>query len=284
MMQQNQLDCLFAMLKRQKETALITYITAGDPDLSQTKELVQAMIAGGADIIELGVPFSDPLADGPTIQRAVARALQNGTTLRQVLQLADEMNQEGLLVRQTPYGPVEVPLVLLLYYNTIYSYGLREFCTDAAASGISGMVIPDLPPEEGQELRQYAEHSGLYPILLLAPTSSPKRVEMITRSAQGFIYYVSVSGVTGARKELRQSLAEEIGRVKELTSVPVAVGFGVSTPSQVQSLSQVADGVIVGSAIIELLEKTPSDRRPCVLHQFVQTLKRATMQNASAAV
>jgi len=226
-------------------TAFIPYITAGDPDLETSRRIVAALQRGGADLVELGVPFSDPIADGVINQRAAERALGAGVTMRSVLDLAAE-----LAGRSAP------PLILFSYYNPIYHIGLREFALRAAGSGVSGVLVTDLPIEESADLQAALEHEDVALIQLLSPTSSDERVARITRMARGFIYLIARTGVTGVRTDLAADLADSVQRVRRVAGkIPVAVGFGISRPDQVAAVSGYADGVIVGSALVRLIEE-----------------------------
>ncbi len=240
----SRLEASFAELRRRGERALIPYLTAGDPSLAMTRQLVIEAARRGADVIELGVPFSDPLADGPVIQRATQRALTAGVTLPRVLELVREMRVE-----------VPVPLVCLTYYNPILAFGLKAFCLTAVEAGLDGLIVADLPPEESGALRAEAEPAGLDVIHLVAPTSTPERMRKIARATTGFIYMVSLTGVTGARSELPPDLAHHLRALRSVTTKPVCVGFGISTPGQAALVGRLADGVIVGSAIVGLIEK-----------------------------
>ncbi|HTF99652.1 MAG TPA: tryptophan synthase subunit alpha [Nitrospirota bacterium] len=235
----------FKRLKAKNETALIPYIMAGDPDLAATKTLILEMEKAGADIIELGAPFSDPLADGPTIQKAALRALEHHTSIADVLGLVAD-------VRKTS----KLPLVLMTYYNLIFHYGEEKFAADAAAAGLDGVILPDLPPEEAGTLIVAAKKAGLDTIFLLAPTSTDERIRLVSRVSQGFVYYVSLTGVTGARTEIQHSIGESLTKIKSHTEKPVCVGFGVSTPDQATQIAGWgADGVIVGSALVKVIEE-----------------------------
>lgn len=234
----------FARLGKSGDKALITFITAGDPDLAATARLIPRMAAAGADIIELGVPFSDPMADGPTIQKASERALAAGTTLAGILAMVKEVRSS-----------CQVPLLLMGYYNPIYIYGVERFCRDAVAAGVDGVLVVDLPPEESAELKTVADQAGLDVIFLLTPTSDASRIKTVNRLGRGFIYYVSVTGVTGARTSLADSLSASVTAIRRQVRLPLAVGFGISTPEQAAGVAAVADGVVVGSAIVKLFEE-----------------------------
>ena len=241
---QNRIDKKFKELKKQGKKAFIPFIMAGDPSLAITKKLVFELDKQGADIIELGVPFSDPIADGPTIQKASERGLKSKTTLTSVFNL----------VRNARYE-IQTPIVFLIYYNLVFHYGLERFVNSAVSSGIDGVVIPDLPPEESGGLCKIAKKNKFSIIHLLAPTSSIDRIKKVSSASSGFIYYVSLTGTTGARKKLPKELGASLKNIKNITKVPVCVGFGVSTKKQVREVQKVADGAIVGSAIVKIIEK-----------------------------
>lgn len=245
---QNRIDVRFDELRRTRDKGLITFITAGDPDLAATASLALAMEQAGADIIELGVPFSDPMADGPIIQRASDRSLRGGTNLDGIFRLVRQLRTQ-----------TEIPLVLMTYYNPVFRYGLAKFAARAAVAGVDGVIVPDLPVEESWELANEAQRSGLVLIPLVAPTSTQERLNKIGATARGFIYCVSLTGVTGVRTDVPPDIAEFIGRVKESCSQPLAIGFGISNPAQAALMSQLGDAVIVGSAIIKLVEEYLSD-------------------------
>ncbi len=240
----SRLDATFAALRARRERALVAYFTAGDPSLAVTRHLVVEAARRGADVVELGIPFSDPLADGPVIQRATQRAFAAGVTLPRVLELVREMR-----------GEVTVPLVFLTYYNPVLAFGLKAFCRTSVEAGIDGVIVPDLPPEEAAPLRGEAALAGLDLIHLVAPTSTPERMRKIARASQGFVYMVSLTGVTGERATLAPDLAGQLRALRAITTKPVCVGFGISTPAQAASVGQLADGVIVGSAIVRLVEQ-----------------------------
>jgi tryptophan synthase alpha chain len=238
------LAATFASLRQRGERALVPYFTAGDPSLALTRRLVVEAARRGADIVELGVPFSDPLADGPVIQRATQRALHAGVTLPRVLELARELR-----------GETAVPLVFLTYYNPLLAFGLKAFCGTAVECGVDGVIVADLPPEESGPLRGEAHAAGLDLIHLVAPTSTPDRMRKIARASSGFLYMVSLTGVTGARAELPAELAQHLRTLRGITTQPICVGFGIGTPAQAAAVGRAADGVIVGSAIVQLVEK-----------------------------
>ncbi len=223
--------------------ALIAFIMAGDPSLKKTEELVLALEDGGADIVELGVPFSEPIADGPVIQRAGQRALKAGTTLAKIMDLVSALRER-----------TQIPLVLMGYYNPFFRYGLERCVRDAVAVGVDGFIVPDLTPEESGPLLISARKHGLDTIFLLAPTSTLKRIALVSRVSTGFLYYVSLTGVTGMRTRLSATIAPMVNKIKRYTDLPLAVGFGVSSPKHVRGVLSVADGVVVGSAIVSLIE------------------------------
>jgi tryptophan synthase alpha chain len=236
----------FAELRARGEKALVPFVTAGDPDLATTEALVPVLEAAGADAVELGVPFSDPIAEGPTIQRASERALASGTTLRRILELV-----KGLRPR------VRVPIVLMGYANPFFSMGERGFAEAAAAVGVDGVIVADLPPEEGEGFYGALEAAGVAPILLAAPTTKPERLALIARRSRGFLYYVALTGVTGARAGIARELEENVRRAREISPLPVCVGFGVSTPEQAAEIARYADGVVVGSALVDRIAAQP---------------------------
>ncbi len=258
----------FNRLKKKKETALISYIMAGDPDLATTKALILEMEKAGCDIIELGAPFSDPLADGPTIQKAAIRSLKNHTNISDVLNLVADIRTHS-----------STPLVLMTYYNLIFNYGEDRFVNDAVSAGLDGMILPDLPPEEAGTLIPLAKRAGLDMIFLLAPTSTAERIKLICKVSQGFVYYVSLTGVTGARETVPISVQESIKKIKQGTDKPVAVGFGISTPDQASQVAfWGADGVIVGSAIVKVIEENiGSPELVAKTGAFIKALKQGVL-------
>lgn len=217
----------------------------GDPDIETSAAAVVAMAKAGADVIELGVPFSDPIAEGPIIQRASERALANGATLRRILELVREVRPQ-----------VDTPLVLMGYANPLFSMGSERFAAAAEEVGVDGVIVPDLPPEEGGELYAACRERGIDPILLAAPTTTRERLALLTRETRGFLYYVSLTGVTGTRAELAGGIQEMVNQVRDISSVPVCVGFGISTPEHAREVSRYADGVVIGSAIVDRIEKS----------------------------
>jgi tryptophan synthase alpha chain len=260
----------FADLQRRGETALIPFVTAGDPDLATTLKILRALDEGGADCIELGIPFSDPTADGPTIQRSSERALKNGLSLPQIFRLIRQFRRTS-----------EVPIVLFGYFNPIFHYGLENFCRAAAHAKADGILCVDLPPEESAELKRWTDAEGLDLIFLLSPTSGPDRVRLVAQEARGFIYYVSVTGVTGARQALDAQLRSQVARIRRATPLPVGVGFGISTPKQAAWIAGFADAAVVGSALVERIEKAKGGAAKARrAGAFVSELKRAMKQVA----
>ena len=231
-----------------KRSVFIPYITCGDPSIEKTEELIGTIESAGADIIELGVPFSDPIADGPIIQAAYNRALKQGVSLEKVIKMVGRQRKN-----------IKIPIVLLSYYNPIYKYGIERFVSEAVDSGVSAVVIPDLPPEEAKEIMAYSEKKDFSIIFLLAPTSTDERIKFIGLQPAPFIYYVSITGITGIRKSLSVHLEERLKKIKTLCKKPIAVGFGISNPSQAEEVAKIADGVIVGSAIVDIVGKNLDD-------------------------
>jgi tryptophan synthase alpha chain len=239
----------FATLRNRGQTALIPFLTAGDPGLDVTCELALAAEAGGADLLEIGVPFSDPMADGPTLQRAYARALEGGASLPRVLELVGRIREHS-----------EMPIVLFGYYNPFFRYGLRQFTADALAVGVDGVLCVDLPPEEAGELQAATDGTDLDQIFLLAPTSDRGRIRKVAAAAKGFVYAVSVTGVTGARAELPADVPGLVERIRAWTALPVAIGFGIGVPAQAAWVASFADAAVVGSALASLIEQHPDPR------------------------
>jgi len=243
--------------------ALVAFYTAGDPDLSASKDIFAVIEKNGADIIEIGVPFSDPLADGPTIQASSHRSLQKGTTLKKIIQLVAD-------IRKTS----ELPIILMTSFNPVFVYGKKEFVADAVKAGVDGMIIPDLPPEEAEEFLGIAE--GLDMVFLLAPTSTPARIQQVGKVSKGFIYYISLTGTTGTKEALSAGLKKKVNEIKKSVSLPVLVGFGVSGPEQAKQAAEASDGVIIGSAIVKLIaEHSDPAERDLKLAEFLASIKKA---------
>jgi len=257
------LSRIASIFAQAKHTALIPYITVGYPTVETTLKVVPLFASTGCDIIELGIPFSDPLADGATIQRASYEALRQGVTPKVCFEVAQELRRR-----------VEIPLVFMTYYNPVLKFGLEQFCSECAEVGIDGLIIPDLPPEEGKELEKSTKRHGLDLVYLLSPASTEERIRLVTSRSSGFIYLVSLTGVTGARDELPEELESFVASVRKGTEKPLCVGFGVSTPEQAQRVAKVADGVIVGSRIIQLLDKDKSLGNAC---SFIKCLREALL-------
>ena len=236
----------FARLRAEGIAGFVPFIMAGDPDLGVTRELLRAAADGGADLIELGVPFSDPMADGPALQRSAERALAAGTTLTGVLEVVAEFRRDS-----------SIPIVLFGYANPFLRYGAERLARDAVASGADGVLCVDLPPEEADDLQLATDAADLDLIFLLAPTSDRTRVDQVRTRARGFVYYVSITGVTGAAAPVADEVAAMVRRVQALTSLPIGVGFGITTPAQAAEVARVADAVVVGSALMRLVEKHP---------------------------
>jgi tryptophan synthase alpha chain len=241
----------FARLKAEGRTGFVAFLTVGYPDVEATLRIVPALIEGGADVIELGVPFSDPLADGPKVQKASFHALEQGVTVETCLDV----------VRKLREGGVEAPIVPMGYYNPLLAYGLARFTKDAAEAGVDGLIVVDLPPEESDEMLAACEAAGLRLIYLVAPTSTEERIREVAKRASGFVYCVSVTGVTGERDEIAPGLAEFVGRVRNATNLPIAVGFGISQPKHFEAVARIADAAVIGSAIIdEIARSDPSEQ------------------------
>jgi tryptophan synthase alpha chain len=260
----SRLTARFSTLKTEHSKALATFVTAGDPNLAATEEIIYLLEEAGADIIELGVPFSDPMADGPTIQLSSERALASGTTLHGILETVKKVRIRS-----------QVPIILMGYLNPVYAYGCDSFCRDAAEAGVDGVLLVDMPPEESQELTAPAGRYGLDVIFLLTPTSDAARIAAVDNLGSGFVYYVTVTGVTGARSSVSATLEQELSRVKQGISLPVMAGFGISTPAQAAEVGDLADGVVVGSAIVRLFEQHSGEELKQQLRRYVSTLKDA---------
>jgi len=259
----------FAALKRSKQKALIPFVTAGDPDFATSLKILRSVDESGADLIEVGVPFSDPMADGPTIQRASGRALKAGATLARVLDLVGEFRRFS-----------QTPVILFGYYNPFFRYGLERLAESARARGVDAVLCVDLPPEESHDLEWALKKAGLDLIFLLAPTSGSARAKLVSKRGRGFVYYVSVLGVTGARAQFASGLHKGIADLRRLVALPVCVGFGVSTPAQAAWLAAFSDGVVVGSALINAMENRPKKAWPKAAGNFIAELKGAMLDRA----
>lgn len=261
----NRIEEKFFELKKRGEAALIPFITAGDPDLATTLKIMRSLEQGGADCIELGIPFSDPSADGPTIQRSSERALKRPVPLAAVFRLVRDFRRTS-----------QVPVILFGYFNPFFRFGLEKFAREAAGAGADGVLCVDLPPEESGELKRWTNAVGIDLIYLLSPTSGSDRVKLVARLGRGFIYYVSVTGVTGARRSFDNSLRDQVARVRRMTPLPVGVGFGISTPEQAAWIAGFADAAVVGSALVEKIESAKDNSEKAKrAGNFVARLKRA---------
>ena len=259
----NRINKKFQELREQGASAFMPYLCAGDPNPELTPKLLLTLVEAGADLIELGVPFSDPIADGPTIQRASERALTHNISLQQILEIVAAIRPE-----------TDIPIAIMSYYNPIFRMGEETFCKAAQAAGVDGLIVPDLPPEQAKPLLEVAPKYNLATIFLVAPTSPPERMQLIASVSTGFIYCVSVTGVTGARTMLSDEVAPMITELRKHTDKPISVGFGVSTSEQATQVAQVADGVIVGSAIINVVEEHIDDEAKLLtaVKQFASNL------------
>jgi tryptophan synthase alpha chain len=266
----NRIDARFRALRAAGRKGFVAYICAGDPNLRATAELARAFERAGVDVVELGVPFSDPLADGVVNQLAAERALHGGTTLAGVLKTVAGLRRSGC----------GVPIVLYAYYNMLHHYGLKKFVRDAAAAGVDGVLALDLPPEEAGAYEASMKRASVHPIYLVAPTTPATRVRKIARHASGFLYYVSREGVTGMQKKLAPAATAHVATIRKYSKLPVAIGFGISNPSQAREAAKAADAVVVGSAIVDQIAKADNDRR------LVEKLGRfvAAMVNAVKSV
>jgi tryptophan synthase alpha chain len=257
---------IFDTAKAQNRAALITFIMGGDPDLQTTGALLSTLPQAGADIIEIGVPFSDPMADGPVIEAAGKRAISRGTTLKKILDTVSQFRTAN----------TTKPIILMGYYNPIYRYGVQKFCKDAGAAGVDGLIIVDLPPEEEREITPHLEQNGLFLVRLIAPTSNDERVKKITASASGFVYYISVAGVTGAATASSIDLAVKLEALHKDIALPIAVGFGIKTAQQVKEAAKHADAVVVGSALVSVIaeSKNPVQAAGAFVMQLAAGLSR----------
>jgi tryptophan synthase alpha chain len=246
----SRIGAVFAAARKARRAAFVAYITAGDPTLERTVDLARALRRAGADLLELGIPFSDPIADGPTNQRAAERALAAGTTPRGVLETIGAIRTQG----------EEIPIVIFTYANPVLQYGVERFAEDAASAGADGVLFTDVPVEELDRFQPALKANGLDPVLLVTPTSTKERVRAASRRGGGFLYLVSRTGVTGARPSLAADLAAHVRAVRKLSKLPVAVGFGISSPGQVESVARIADGVVVGSAIVDRIGRLGDSR------------------------
>jgi tryptophan synthase alpha chain len=259
------ISATLSALKEQGKKALVTFITAGDPNLETSEKIVHTLIESGVDMIELGFPFSDPMADGPTIQLASERALKSGTTLPGILDMVARIRQHS-----------NTPIILMGYFNPVFRYGLEAFARDAGAAGIDGLLLVDLPPEEAGELHPFLKDAKIDLITLLAPTTGAERCAQLAMAGEGFLYYVSMTGVTGSKQVDAGAIATAVSGLKAQSPVPVAVGFGISTPADAGAVAGIADAVVVGSALVKLIaEKSASPDLLESVGRFARELKKA---------
>jgi tryptophan synthase alpha chain len=261
----NRIDATFKELRKNNKKAFIAYVTCGDPDLKTTAECLKVISDSGADIIELGVPFSDPLADGPTIQAASQRALKNNVNLASILKMVSKIRSK-----------IDTPLALMTYYNPVFHYDIRNFIRDAKKAGVDGIIIPDLPPEEASQIEMFSRKVDLATIYFVSPTSSERRKKIAISHSKGFIYYVSITGVTGKRTKLPEAIKKDVKNLQKMTSKPICVGFGISLPAQAKKIASFADGIIVGSAIVEKINTTKSKKEMFAsLSAFIKQMAKA---------
>jgi len=256
----------FAALKRAGRGALVTYLQAYDPDPATSLAILRGLPGAGADVIELGMPFTDPMADGPSIQKAALRALKAGATLSRVLALVRDLRKQD----------AATPVVLMGYYNPILAYGVARFCTDAAASGVDGLIIVDVPPEEADEIEPHAKEQGLDLIRLVAPTTDGARLPRVLAATSGFVYYVSITGITGTRSATVEDLAAAVPRIRAHTALPVCIGFGIRTPAQAAAAARLADGAVVGTALVDTLAASLDEQdraRPDTVRQVLDQVR-----------
>jgi tryptophan synthase alpha chain len=270
----NRVDLLFKRLKREKKKALIPFITAGDPNLATTRDLIFILEECGANIIELGVPFSDPLADGPIIQAASLRALRKGIDLNKILAFVDKVRQR-----------TDIPLILMTYYNPVYQFGLEELARQASMAGVDGFIIPDLPPEEATEWRDLTKANNLDVIFLVAPNTPLSRAKFVASKTSGFLYAVSVTGITGKREGIPKGLTNYLKMLRSITDKPLVVGFGISSPSQARNIGSMSDGVVVGSALVEFLAHRGNKKDGFIhMRSFVNSITNALTEKSSQNV
>jgi len=260
----NRIQKKFTELKRKRKKALILFLTAGDPSFQKNVALVRAFEKDGADLIELGVPFSDPLADGPVIQASSLSSLKRGTTLKKILGLVEQ-------IRRTS----QIPILLMSYLNPVLHYGVERFGRDASSAGVDGLILPDVPPEEGHDISSVMRRYGIDLVYLLAPTSSKKRQKLVTGSSKGFVYFVSLTGVTGSGRSDTGSIQNELRSARQMTKLPVCVGFGISTPEDAKKMAAISDGVIIGSALVKALSRHPNLASEAFSRRFVRPFANA---------
>jgi len=263
----NRIDSTFRELRRHRSAALIPFLTSGDPDLPTTGKLMRAAVESGADMLELGVPFSDPIADGPTLQNSIEFALKSGSSLPRSLELIAEFRLES-----------QVPIVLYGYYNPIFRYGVERFASDASSAGVDAVLIVDLPPEEVDEIYGSIRGAGLHFIFLLTPTSGPDRIRKVLKKASGFVYYVSLTGVTGSNAISIDDVKQAVEGLRQHTKLPIGVGFGISTPEQAAAVSKFADATVLGSALMRTVDRARGSGRVVDdVSTFIRSIKSAML-------
>lgn len=262
----NKIDNLLMNYKRSGKTAFIPFISIGDPDIETSFKIAKALISNGADMIELGYPFSDPMADGKVIQKSYERALKNRVSMSDAFNFVERLRDIS-----------EIPIIFFTYYNPIFAYGPSRFAEEASAKGIDGILVVDLPPEESNELKKFTDKKNLDQIFLLAPTSDASRIKLVTSYAKGFVYYVSVTGVTGARNSLPAEMRSKVNEIKKIKDIPIGIGFGISTPEQAAEVADYADAVIIGSKIIQVIEDNLNDNSKIIkiIAEFSSNIKSA---------
>ena len=262
----SRIEKTFAALQANNKKGLVTFITAGDPSLEKSMSVLNSLPKSGADFIEIGMPFTDPMADGPAIQDSSLRALANGMSLKGVIKMVTEFRSSNQ----------DTPIILMGYFNPIYTYGTESFINDAAAAGADGLIIVDLPPEEDEELRLPAEKAGIDLIKLVTPTTNDNRLKTVIEHASGFLYYVSIAGVTGTKSANIDEVGKHIAHIKTQTDLPVAVGFGIRTPEDAANMSKIADAVVVGSSIVQNMQENQNDSNlSSIIETQVSALKQA---------
>jgi tryptophan synthase alpha chain len=261
----SRIEARFAKLRQENRAALVAFVMAGDPDFGTALKIIESLPAAGADVIEIGMPFSDPMADGPAIQAAGLRALHGGMTLKRTLEL----------VKRFRARDKDMPIILMGYYNPIYRFGPEAFAAAAREAGADGLIIVDLPPEEEIELRPHATKTGLATIRLIAPTTDDARLKLVLKDAGGFVYYVAVLGPTGTKSAAAADVAAAVARIRKQTSLPVAVGFGIKTPEQAADIARIADAAVVGTALVQVIEKASATEAPAAAANFVRALAMA---------
>jgi tryptophan synthase alpha chain len=261
----NRIERKFYRLRQHNKKAVVVYLTAGDPSIEKTKEIICALDGAGVNIVEIGVPFSDPTADGPVIQAASRRALDKGVTLELILEMIRDIRTM-----------TDIPIVLFGYYNPIYAYGNERFAARASESGVDGILVVDLPPEESPELRRYTDRAGIDFIRLIAPTTDDERIGNIVGDAKGFLYYISVTGVTGTAKPEPAVIERDVRRIRQRSDLPVVAGFGISTPEQASQIAGLADGIVLGSVFVRIIsENADREDLPAIVSSFAGKIRRA---------